>query len=174
MHQRSHRFFSLWIAFIGLGLGAQNLAADQDTATITITGTGTGPTIEVKLIGPAASMVGFTRAPATAEERQTLELATENLKTGDALVRFNVQAGCHLEASKIDSDPSAKGEDPADLGATYDFHCDRPELLDSAALGLFMGFPVLARVHVHYTLPRAKGEAVLTPGTPVVSFVPLQ
>ena len=155
-----------------LGPWALSRAASPGSATLSIEGK--GAEIQVQLSGPAASLVGFEGAPRTAEERETLALAEENLKTGDGLVRFSTNAGCRLEQATIDADPAPKGKGPADLGASYRFHCDRPEALDSAALGLFMGFPALARVLVHYDLSGIRGEAAATPGNPVVSFVPLQ
>lgn len=133
-----------------------------------------GPQVRVELRGPAASLVGFEHDPRTAEERSTLALAAHNLKTGDGLVRFNTQGGCRLAEARVDSDPAPQGKSPAELGASYLFQCDRPEALGSAALGLFMGFPALARAHVHYELAGVSGEAIVTPRNPVVSFVPLR
>ncbi len=153
-------------------LYASAWAGESGTATLSINGK--GAEVQVELAGPAASLVGFERAPRWAAERETLALAAENLKTGDGLVRFSTPAGCRLEQAKIDADPAPKGKGPADLGASYRFHCDRPEALDSAALGLFMGFPALARVHVRYDLSGVRGEAAATPSNPVVSFIPLQ
>jgi hypothetical protein len=161
------------ILLVLLCLGAGEAAsAGQDTATLKIEAD--GPRVRVDLRGPAAGLVGFEHAPRSAEQRETLKLAARNLKTGDGLVRFNTQAGCRLEEAQIDSDPAPKGKDPGDLGARYLFHCDRPEALGSAALGLFVGFPALARAHVHYRLAGAAGEAVSTPASPVVSFIPLR
>lgn len=147
-------------------------AAGADTATLSIRGD--GPRIEVDLRGPAAGLVGFEHSPLTEEERRTLDLAAQNLKTGDGLVRFSTQAGCRLEEARVDADPAPRGKDPGELGASYLFHCDRPEALGSAALGLFMGFPALVRAHVHYEMAGISGEAVLTPTNPVVTFIPLR
>lgn len=147
-------------------------APGQDTATIRMTADGSR--VEVELRGPAAGLVGFAHTPRNAEQRQTLALAAQNLKTGDGLVRFSSQAGCRLEEVKVDADPAPKGTQPAELGARYLFHCDRPEALGSAALGLFIGFPALARAHVRYDMSGVSGEALLTPANPVVTFVPLR
>ncbi|MGE5155285.1 MAG: ZrgA family zinc uptake protein [Bdellovibrio bacteriovorus] len=155
-----------------LSAAGVSAAPGQDTATIRMTADGSR--VEVDLRGPAAGLVGFEQAPRNADQRQTLALAAQNLKTGDGLVRFSSQAGCRLEEAQVDADPAPKGKEPAELGAHYRFHCDRPEALGSAALGLFMGFPALARAHVHYDMGGVSGEAVLTPANPVVTFVPLR
>lgn len=161
--------FPILAALIAAGSVA---AAGADTATLSIRGD--GPRVQVDLRGPAAGLVGFEHSPRTAEERKTLDLAAQNLKTGDGLVRFSTQAGCRLEEARIDADPAPKGKDPGELGAHYLFHCDRPEALGSAALGLFMGFPALARAHVRYEIGGTSGEAVPTPANPVVTFIPLR
>ena len=160
------------VALLTLGSPGTGTAAGEDTATLKITSEGSQ--VRVDLRAPAVGLVGFARGPRTSAERETLSLATQNLETGDALVRFNSQAGCWLKDARVDSDPAPKGKSPGELGASYVFHCDQPKLLGSAALGLFMGFPALARAHVYYEVAGAAGEAVLTPTNPVVSFVPLR
>jgi hypothetical protein len=147
-------------------------APAQDTATLKVTSE--GPQVHVDLRAPAVGLVGFAHGPRTADERETLSLAVENLKTGDGLVRFNSQAGCWLKDARVDSDPAPRDKSQGELGASYVFHCDQPKSLSSAALGLFMGFPALARAHVYYEVAGAAGAAVLTPANPVVSFVPLR
>lgn len=141
------------------------------TATLSIRAD--GGTIHADLSAPALTLVGFTGSPGNAAQRQDLALAVHNLKTGDAVIRFNPQAQCVLETAKVDDDPKERGG-AAELGASYRFGCALPGSLDSVALGLFVGFPALRRVHVRYATARGKGAAVLTPGNPVATFVPLQ
>lgn len=163
---------ALFILTLMVGAPTAVAAPGQDTAKLKITSE--GAQVRVDLRAPAVGLVGFARGPRTSAEHETLSLATQNLETGDALVRFNSQAGCWLKDARVDSDPAPKGKSPGELGASYVFHCDQPKLLSSAALGLFMGFPALARAHVYYEVAGAAGEAVLTPTNPVVSFVPLR
>lgn len=132
-----------------------------------------GGTVLVEFSAPALTMVGFTDAPENPTQREDLKLAAENLKKGDALVRFNPEALCSLEWTKVDADPRLR-KGAALLGASYRFGCALPGSLRSAALGLFIGFPALERVHVQYATAEGRGAAVLTPGNPVVRFVPLQ
>ncbi|NCA69155.1 MAG: DUF2796 domain-containing protein [Sphingobacteriia bacterium] len=140
-----------------------------------------GAQVLVELTSPAATMVGFERAPRTQEERETLALARENLLAGDAMIRFSTRAACRLLNVELDTDLAAHGHDHdhhdgderhADLHVSYRFECDQPAALDSAALGLFAGFPALERVLVQYVMDEGQGGAELTPGQPVVSFVP--
>lgn len=153
-----------------------------------------GDKVLIELTSPAASLIGFERAPRTDEERATLALAKENLNAGDAMIRLNIEAGCRLETAEIDAEfadagqgSAAKhahthdhdhdadhGEDGhADFVVRYSFVCDRPDALGSAALGLFSGFPALERVLFQYVTAEGQGGAELTPRAPVVTFVPL-
>jgi hypothetical protein len=146
-----------------------------------------GSRILVELTSPAASLIGFERAPRTDDERATLALAKENLMAGDAMIRFNTEATCRLETAEIDAafaeaghghshghthDHGAEEDAHADFQVSYSFACDRPNELGSAALGLFAGFPALERVLVQYVTDEGQGGAELTPRQPVMSFIP--
>ncbi|QVL48480.1 MAG: DUF2796 domain-containing protein [Thiocapsa sp.] len=149
-----------------------------------------GDKVLIELTSPAASLIGFERAPRTDEERATLALAKQNLMAGDAMIRLNIEAGCRLETAEIDAEfadagqghgakhahdhDADHGEDGhADFVVHYSFVCDRPGELGSAALGLFSGFPALERVLFQYVTAEGQGGAELTPRAPVVTFVPL-
>jgi hypothetical protein len=147
-----------------------------------------GDEVLIELTSPAASLIGFERAPRTDDERAIIAMAKKNLEAGDAMIRLNIEAGCRLESAEIDAafaDPGHSagaehdhdtdhGKDGhADFHVVYSFACDRPEALGSAALGLFSGFPALERVLFRYVTAEGQGGAELTPRNPVVIFVPL-
>ena len=156
-----------------LGSSPDLVAAASGTARLTLQSD--GPELQADLDAPALALVGFARRPRGTVERETLDLATENLQIGDAMLRLPAEAACRLEQTRVDADP-APGKDETDgrLGASYRFHCDHPESLDSAAVGVFSGFPFLARIHLSYRIGTIRGEAILTPSNPVVQFIPLQ
>jgi hypothetical protein len=134
-----------------------------------------GQTVLVHVVAPAVSLLGFAHQPRNARERATMRLATENLHTGDGLIRFNTLARCRLAKADVDAGldiQDAQGH--PEMSASYRFVCAQPDKLDSAALGLFVGFPVLDLALVQYFLPGCKGEAGLTRSQPVVSFIPLE
>jgi hypothetical protein len=134
-----------------------------------------GQTVLVHVAAPAASLVGFAHPPRTPGERDTMRLATENLRTGDGLIRFSTLARCRLAKADVDTGLDIHdAEGHPEMSASYRFVCARPDKLESAALGLFVGFPALQLALVQYSLPGCKGEAELTRGQPVVSFVPLE
>lgn len=139
-----------------------------------------GSRVLAELSSPAATLIGFEHPPRTAAERETFAMAKENLMTGDAMIRLNTAAGCRLESADVEAEwaEAGHGHDPdgddghADFEVSYRFDCDRPAEISSAALGLFAGFPALERVLVQYVIAAGQGGAELTPGQPVVSFVP--
>ena len=128
-----------------------------------------GAEVRVELASLAATLVGFARTPKTSTERETLNLAKANLNAGDGMIRFNTQAGCRLVEARVQTDFGK----PPEIRASYRFSCDQPDRLDSAALGLFIGFPALQRVLVQYKTKEGQGGAELTPINTVVTFVPL-
>ncbi|HYN76185.1 MAG TPA: DUF2796 domain-containing protein, partial [Lamprocystis sp. (in: g-proteobacteria)] len=118
-----------WRRFLimALGLCVQPLlgAATPAAGTASLTIRVLGGTVHVALSAPALTLVGFAGPPGDAAQREDLKLAAHNLKTGDAVVRFNPQAQCVLEAAKVDADPGVRNG-TADLGASYRFGCALP------------------------------------------------
>jgi hypothetical protein len=160
---------------LGMSLGLPLLASAEVPAvgTVDLSLRAEGKTVQVELSAAAPTLVGFSGTPVDADQKETLKIAKENLTHGEVLVRFNPQASCLLEEAKVDADPQErKGE--ADMGASYRFNCTFPQSFKSAALGLFVGFPAVQRAHVRYTTAQGQGAAELTPGNPVVNFIPLQ
>ena len=171
LHPAARRHRLAWV----LGLGAPLLAgaAVPPVGTADLTIRTEGAAVQVELTAAAQTLVGFTGTPGDATQREDLKAAEANLKQGEALVRFNPQASCRLEDARVDADPRERhGE--AGMGASYRFNCVFPKSLNSAALGVFIGFAALQRVHVRYTTAQGQGAAILTPGNQVVTFVPLQ
>jgi hypothetical protein len=135
-----------------------------------------GAQLLVDLAAPAMSLFGFEHVPRTDAERRTFELAVDNLRAGDGLVRFNARAGCRLASADIEAEiarQDSHGGARRETVAHYRFVCDHPDQINSAAVGLFIGFPALERVLVRYRMKDGRGAAELTRSRPVVTFVPL-
>jgi hypothetical protein len=160
---------------MGLGVSLSLLASAGVPAvgTVDLSIRAEGKTVQVELSAAPQTLVGFSGAPVDADQKETLKIARENLMHGEVLVRFNPQASCLLDDAKVDAGPQER-KGAADLGASYRFHCTFPQSFKSAALGLFVGFPAVQRAHVRYTTAQGQGAAELTPGNPVVNFIPLQ
>lgn len=163
------------LVMIACGVAAaaelEPLVPAPGTAAVMIVGDGAD--FRVELVAPAVSLIGFEYDPRTRAERETFHLAEQNLKTGDGLVRFNTRASCRLTHVEVDMGSKGVAGRPRNLSANYRFACDRSELLDSAAVGLFVAFPSLGRVFVRYDLAGVRGVDELNRDRQVVSFVPL-
>lgn len=134
-----------------------------------------GREVRIELAGSAASLLGFDHPPRTDAEREAVRLARDNLKIGDAMVRLNIAAACRLAEVRVQLGAPAGQDAKGHLGAVtarYRFDCDQPARLESAALGLFAGFPAIERALVTYQTPGGRGSAELTPTNPVVNFIP--
>ena len=174
MHRPTFAASRILLWGLGLALGVPTWAATPPAGSADLSILAEPNGVRVELLAPAVTLIGFAGKPRTRDQRETLALAVENLKTGDGLVRFNTQAFCRLDDARVDGDPTAAKGKTADLGASYRFRCDHPDALASAALALFIGFPALEQVRVRYSTPLGQGEALLTPRNPVVSFIPLK
>ena len=70
------------------GIAALNLALE-------------GKEVHVELDSPAANIVGFEHAPSSEADHAALDKAVATLKDGDALFRFNPEAGCRMEKAEV-------------------------------------------------------------------------
>lgn len=81
-----------------------------------------GGELRLELSSPAANILGFEHAPASAEERDALQRAIATLKDGARLFRFPEGAGCRLTEAQVEtpllgqggSEPQPGHSHPAD------------------------------------------------------------
>ncbi len=126
--------------------------------------------LEAVLSAPAISLIGFESNPKTPSERNRFQLARQNLRKGDALLRFNTDAACSLMASKVRMGSPGKGRI---FSAHYRFTCAEAAHLTSVAMGLFLAFPRLQHLFVRYEIAGLRGEAEANWSQPLISFIPL-
>ncbi len=138
-----------------------------------------GGALEIELVTPLDTLVGFEHAPRTAAQRAALQAAERGLRDGAALFGLPEAAGCALKAVGLVS-PWPQSEDRADAGgavhaqagdgghgelvAGYRFQCAHPQALDALQLRLFEVFPRLRAVHAERVSARGQGAAKLTRG----------
>ncbi|MCP5143001.1 MAG: DUF2796 domain-containing protein [Chromatiales bacterium] len=85
-HEHEHRQHGTHVH----GVAALNIALEGDE-------------VHVELDSPAANIVGFEHAPSSEADHAALDQAVARLKDGDALFRFNAEAGCKMEMAKVSS-----------------------------------------------------------------------
>ncbi|MGV3652109.1 MAG: ZrgA family zinc uptake protein [Devosia sp.] len=163
--------------------GASSLTIAQEAAA-------GGSWIEMRLVAPGADIVGFERAPASAEERQRLDAALEVLEDPLTLFGFVPQASCTVGSAEVrftadqeDGPEHEEGEDHdnehgheehghnvhghggeghAEIIADYRLDC--PDLTEIAGirLGLFEQFDGMASVDVQMVSTQGAGRLTLS------------
>ena len=97
-----------------------------------------GPALTITLEAPLDSVFGFEHAPRTPAEKKTAQDALATLRTTGTLFVPDPAAGCVFKTASADSEalqPGAKAGEHADLEATAEFTCTRPEQLRRIDLG---------------------------------------
>ncbi|MCP5231116.1 MAG: DUF2796 domain-containing protein [Zoogloeaceae bacterium] len=158
-HEHEHRQHGTHVH----GVAALNIALEGDE-------------VHIELESPAANIVGFEHAPSSEADHAALDQAVARLKHGDALFRFNAEAGCRMEMAKVTSALLAEvhekheGEAHSDIEAAYHFECAQPGELTALTVELFEAFPATGEIEVQYVIESKQGAAELTPSAHVVNF----
>jgi hypothetical protein len=139
-----------------------------------------GGKLELHLVSPLDSLVGFEHAPRTEAERSALRSLQKTLARPEALLVPTAAAHCSLASSSADvkmrQDPASKeassgagkpapgADEHGELQARYAFRCQQPQALKSIEVRLFETFPRLKRVDVRFAGPRGQKAGRVTPG----------
>ena len=121
-----------------------------------------GQHIEFALEMPLDNLVGFERAPRTADEKRRVDAALTTLKAAAELFRIDPAAGCSLREVSLssavlklgDATAPAAGDGHADLDADIRFDCQQPASARQVEIGLFKAFPRLQRLDVQAATPK--------------------
>lgn len=133
-----------------------------------------GARLAIALSTPLDNLVGFERAPRTDAERRALESALARLADA-ALWQPDAAAQCKAGSPKV-TPPSfdkakvkpAKADDHADVEASVEFECTKPQELRSLGTQLFKALPRLKRADVQIATPRGQAKAVLRPASATI------
>lgn len=133
--------------------------------------------LEVHLLSPLESLVGFEHAPRTEAEQEALRNMQKTLARPESLLVPTAAAHCSLASSAVDvkmrQDPASKEapsragnpvEEHGELSARYVFRCQQAQAVKSVEVRLFETFPRLKRVDVRFAGPRGQKAGRLTPG----------
>lgn len=110
--------------------------------------------VTIQFESPLDSLVGFEHRPRTDAQRASVAALQARMKAGQDLFRFDAAAGCTLVKSEAESavfQPAAAKatkEEHADLDASFEFSCARPDQLAVLEVGLFAAYPRLKQLSV--------------------------
>lgn len=137
-----------------------------------------GNTVLVILKSPAANLVGFEHAPATAAERALVSQMQDRIQRPIGLLGLSPKADCRVQAvdlfSPLFNEPApAQHGDHANVEASYALTCLGPGPLERLDLrGLFQAFPGIERISVRALLPDGQRAADLSADQPILRLIP--
>jgi hypothetical protein len=154
-----------------------------------------GRKLVVELESPLDNLVGFEHAPRNDRQRAALKKMEASLEAGDRLLRPSAAAACTLRGITIEhpyrataaagpapadsartkaSEARGKGPGPAEthaeLSATYELECAKPEALDRIDVLFLDAFPGMKRLKAQTASPRGQSSKTLTARSRSLSF----
>jgi hypothetical protein len=133
-----------------------------------------GEILEVEIKTPAANILGFEHEPATDQQRQALAVAAAHLEKAEDLMLFSEGADCRLASAEVKSallsrfeheskhDHESEHEHESDeeghrshsdFELSYQFRCQKPEVLSGFSLELFQTYPLMKQLNVQSISP---------------------
>jgi hypothetical protein len=128
-----------------------------------------GNKLTIAMEAPLDNLLGFERAPRTDAERKAAADVLARLRSPDKATPLFVMdpaAGCTLGKVEVQApvlEPGAKPaakDEHADLDASYEFTCAKPDELRTLDVGLFDAYKRTQRIDVQVAGP--KGQAKVT------------
>lgn len=126
-----------------------------------------GPVLSAQMRAPLEGLLGFERAPRTAQERQAATDLLAHLAQPGSVLQPAPAAGCEplpseLQADVLQQRAEARGGH-AELQAQYQWRCAEPEQLNAATVPLFDRYRRVRRIEVQVAGARGQSRATLTP-----------
>lgn len=139
-----------------------------------------GRRIDFALEMPMDNLVGFERAPRTADEKRRVDAAIATLKAGAELFRIDPAAGCTLREVSLtsavlklgDAGTPAPDDGHADIDADIGFDCQDASAARQVDLGLFRAFSRLQQLEVQVAAPKRQFKRKLKRPDAVLKLVP--
>lgn len=128
-----------------------------------------GNKLSIEMEAPLDNLLGFERAPRTDAERKAATDVLARLRSpdkGTPLFVPDAAAQCTLGKAEVEApvlEPGAKPaakDEHADLDASYEFTCAKPDELRTLEIGLFDAYKRTQRIDVQVAGP--KGQAKVT------------
>lgn len=133
-----------------------------------------GELVSITLESPLASLIGFEHRPTTPAQQAAATALQTRMRAGKDLFSFDVDASCSLTKAGAESaifqpaPKSAAADGHADLDASFEFRCARPERLTQLDVGLFAAYPRLQRLKVEVVTDKGQFKRDLKPPTRIV------
>lgn len=129
-----------------------------------------GNKLTIAMEAPLDNLLGFERAPRTDAERKAAADVLARLRSpdkGTPLFATDTAAQCTLGKAEVlapvlepGAQPASK-DDHADLDASYEFTCSKPDALRTLDVGLFDAYKRIQRIDVQVAGPKGQAKATL-------------
>lgn len=138
-----------------------------------------GETVTLDFHAPLDSLLGFERAPRTADEKARVQRWDGLLRAPAAFLRFDEAAVCTLRSAEVNSpirglgdlvSPSTDGH--AEVEGAWVFTCRHPEALKSLRIALFEPSRSLQRIRVVRVGPGGARQLLLKRPDTLIPLVP--
>ncbi|MDB5770027.1 MAG: hypothetical protein JWM42_401 [Burkholderia sp.] len=134
-----------------------------------------GNTLELELISPLDSLLGFEHAPRNEQQRKSVQAMSEKFRKPETLIVPTAAARCtsgpaHVTSPFTDASNSKQEDSHAELEAVITFQCASPSALKGLEVRLFEAFPHLHRLQVQMVGPRGQSASTLTPKRRALSW----
>jgi hypothetical protein len=118
-------------------------------------------TLSITFESPLQSLIGFEHRPTTPAQVAAVNDLRTRMRTARELFSFDADAGCGLTKADAESaifGPATSGaaDTHADLDASFEFRCARPERLTQLEVGLFAVYPGLQQLDVEVVTDRGQ------------------
>jgi hypothetical protein len=129
-----------------------------------------GSKLTITMQAPLDNLLGFERAPRTDAERKAAADVLARLRSPDKgapLFVTDAAAQCTLGKAEVQAavlEPTAKPaskEEHADLDASYEFTCAKPDELRTLEVGLFEAYKRTQRIDVQVAGPKGQNKVTL-------------
>ncbi|REL32240.1 ZrgA family zinc uptake protein [Thalassotalea euphylliae] len=137
-----------------------------------------GKQVQINLIAPAESIVGFEHRAQDEQELAQINYAKQQLTNTAQVLKFaNVK--CQLTEQfidlqslmpKPDSHDDSHQHEHAEVSATYLFNCQQAHTLESMTIELFKHFSRLTKVRAIWLTRTQQGSATLIPSNTVLEL----
>jgi Protein of unknown function (DUF2796) len=132
--------------------------------------------VTIQFESPLDSLIGFEHRPASPAQKAAASALQAKMHAPEDLFRFDAAAGCVLTRNEAESaifEPPVAGaaDEHADLDASFEFRCDRPDKLSTLEVGLFLAYPRLKRITVDVATDKGQFERDLTSPQRTISLI---
>jgi hypothetical protein len=135
-----------------------------------------GNMLQLDIDSPLDNVLGFEHPPRNEKEKRALQAMLDKVHHADTLFTPTAAARCVPQPTQMSTpfsgvqEKTAKGEEHADLEATFSFRCEVPSALKDIDVKMFAAFPNLHTLNVQLVTPKGQSGATLVPSQHKLSW----